>query len=259
MDKTFILTFVAILALTNGTIYDSDVICEKSKMMSNCSSGYKMVTVFKVGFQCWEKVCRKCNATDADCLIGGTSLTSPQSLNCPWLECSYCPYGYQLDINGCRTCHCKTKRPCLRIKCKPCKFGYKLDRNGCQGCQCLEKEIPYMCLRKSSSLKVCYYRNPKFFYDPQSNLCLPHKSGPCGHFGFSSQMMHPFNELFGRTSRRGIIAIAVGLGLGLIAIVTSILFIIKVARGRSKNRKQNISIVTSGKYVKLNEQKVSLA
>ena len=71
-----------------------------------------------------------------------------------WRLCrNYCPFGREVDADGCPTCRCVggrgtvppppivgrplTPAPCRRVLCRNyCRNGRKLDSDGCETCRC---------------------------------------------------------------------------------------------------------------------------
>ncbi|XP_041108756.1 cysteine-rich motor neuron 1 protein isoform X1 [Polyodon spathula] len=89
--------------------------------------------------------------------------------NCTLMERD-CIYGFRLDINGCRTCHCKTRKELcsdLISDCAlDCPFGFQTDAHGCEICQCrprpkkckpvvCDKECPFGYMKNKHGCDTC--------------------------------------------------------------------------------------------------------
>uniref|UniRef100_A0A8C7UPV9 Cysteine-rich motor neuron 1 protein n=1 Tax=Oncorhynchus mykiss TaxID=8022 RepID=A0A8C7UPV9_ONCMY len=93
-----------------------------------------------------------------------------QSLeNCSLSE-KHCLYGFQLDLNGCRTCHCKTREELcsalISVCTLKCPFGLQTDAHGCDVCQCrprpkkckavvCDKACPFGFIKNKHGCDIC--------------------------------------------------------------------------------------------------------
>ncbi|KAJ1152506.1 hypothetical protein NDU88_005281 [Pleurodeles waltl] len=90
-------------------------------------------------------------------------------VNCTLTE-KDCVYGFRLDQNGCRTCHCKTREELctgLISGCAlDCPFGFQTDVHNCEICQCrprpkkckpinCDKPCPFGYLKNKHGCDIC--------------------------------------------------------------------------------------------------------
>ncbi|XP_041106689.1 cysteine-rich motor neuron 1 protein-like isoform X2 [Polyodon spathula] len=89
--------------------------------------------------------------------------------NCTLTE-KDCVFGFRLDMNGCRTCHCKTRGELcsgLISGCAlDCPFGFQTDAHGCEICQCrprpkkckpviCDKDCPFGYMKNKHGCDIC--------------------------------------------------------------------------------------------------------
>ncbi|KAK4885141.1 hypothetical protein RN001_001412 [Aquatica leii] len=108
-------------------------------------------------------------------------------INCHHLQCNPCKYGYELDLNGCKTCNCVN--PCKYYRCL---FGeqclsepvYCYDGSLCGGkakskCNC----IYFLCVSSSLLFTRCFPSFSNIFTSCQSNACPNVKCLNCCTYG----------------------------------------------------------------------------
>ncbi|XP_078462518.1 cysteine-rich motor neuron 1 protein-like [Lampetra planeri] len=85
--------------------------------------------------------CLRCPGPEESSSVTALPLTC-DPLTCNLTEES-CPYGFQLDEKGCRTCGCKTRHEFCKVLLAGCSlecpFGRRLGPHGCEMCRCRPK------------------------------------------------------------------------------------------------------------------------
>ncbi|CAM9692441.1 unnamed protein product [Lampetra fluviatilis] len=85
--------------------------------------------------------CLRCPGPEESSSVTALPLTC-DPLTCNLTEES-CPYGFQLDEKGCRSCGCKTRHEFCKVLLAGCSlecpFGRRLGPHGCEMCRCRPK------------------------------------------------------------------------------------------------------------------------